>query len=133
MRSFSACRRPCAKPARSLAADDERQHDDLGFRIASRRRGRSERVSYQNMGSRKSALEGWSAEQIATARRWVQTWQDAAPRLEQIRRQELRQLDAFKTIALLCGPADYRVPPRAPRPTSGLVEQQRYFRKLRPL
>jgi hypothetical protein len=49
--------------------------------------------------------------------------------LEQLRREELRRLDARRAIALLCGPADYHQPPRAPRPTSGLVEQQRWFRK----
>jgi hypothetical protein len=79
-----------------------------------------------------SALASWSAEETALGRRWVKTWQDAGPRLEQIRRDELRQLDAFSAIALLCGSADYRQPPRAPKPTSGLIEQQRLFRKLRP-
>jgi hypothetical protein len=68
---------------------------------------------------------------VALGRRWVKTWQDAAPRLEAIRRQELRQLDAFTAISWLCGPADYREAPRAPRPTSGLIEQQRLFAKLR--
>jgi hypothetical protein len=73
-------------------------------------------------------LASWSPEQIALGKRWVRTWQDAGPRLEQIRRRELRELNAYRAIALLCGPADYRVPPRAPKPTSGLVEQQRHFR-----
>jgi len=82
------------------------------------------------VGSQPSALASWSTEQIALGRRWVKAWQEAAPRLERIRRQELRELDAFATIALLCGPADYRVPPRAPKPSSGLVEQQRVFRRL---
>jgi len=49
--------------------------------------------------------------------------------MERLRREELRRLDAERAIALLCGPADYRVAPRAPRPTSGLVEQQRWFKK----
>jgi hypothetical protein len=80
--------------------------------------------------SRPSALASWSSEQIALGRRWVKAWQHAAPELERIRRQELRALDAYAAIALLCGPADYRVPPRAPRATSGLIEQQRWFRKL---
>ena len=34
-----------------------------------------------------------------------------------------------RAVALLCGEADYTVPPRAPRPASGLVEQQRWFMK----
>jgi hypothetical protein len=84
------------------------------------------------MGSDSSALASWSPEQIAVARRWVQAWKRAGPALERIRRQELRQLDTYAAIALLCGPADYREAPRAPKPTSGLIEQQRIFRRLRP-
>ena len=71
-----------------------------------------------------------SPDQIALARRWVKTWQQAGPRLERVRREELRRLDPQRAIALLCGEADYTVPPRAPRPTSGLVEQQRWFMKM---
>ena len=67
---------------------------------------------------------------LALARRRVKTWQQAGPRLERVRREELRRLDPQQAIALLCGEADYTVPPRAPRPTSGLVEQQRWFMKM---
>jgi hypothetical protein len=81
--------------------------------------------------SRRSALASWSPEQLARGRQWVKTWKEAAPHLERIRREELRQVDAYTAIAWLCGPANYRVPPRAPTPGSGLVEQQRLFRKLR--
>ena len=83
------------------------------------------------MESRPSALADWSPEQVAQGRRWVKTWQEAAPRLEAIRRQELCQLDPYTAISWLCGPANYREAPRAPKPTSGLIEQQRLFRKLR--
>lgn len=84
------------------------------------------------MSSDPSALASWSPEQIALGRRWVQAWKNAAPELERIRREELRHLDAYNAISLLCGPADYSTAPRAPKPTSGLIEQQRLFRKLRP-
>lgn len=83
------------------------------------------------MVSSESALAAWSPEQRAIAQRWAQTWKNAAPRLEQLRREELRRVDAYAAIALLCGPADYRVPPYAPRPTSGLIEQQRLFATMR--
>lgn len=73
----------------------------------------------------------WTCEQMANARRWVKTWQGAGPRLEAIRRVELRALNAYDAIALLCGVADYTVPPRAPKPSSGLVEQQRLFARMR--
>ena len=83
------------------------------------------------MPADRSALEDWSDEERALGRRWVEAWKNAAPVLERLRREELRRLDGYRAIAMLCGPADYRVPPRAPKPTSGLVEQQRLFERLR--
>ncbi len=83
------------------------------------------------MAPEKKGLADWTAEQIALGRKWVAAWQRAGPELERIRREELRRLDAYKAIALLCGPADYTRPPRAPKPSSGLVEQQRWFMKAR--
>jgi hypothetical protein len=52
--------------------------------------------------------------------------------LDRIRREELRKIDVKKAIAALCAEYDYTVAPRAPKPTSGLVEQQRWFAKLAP-
>ena len=66
-----------------------------------------------------------------SGRRWVAAWKRAGPALERVRRQELRHLNTFAAIALLCGPADYTVAPRAPKPTSGLIEQQRVFSRAR--
>jgi hypothetical protein len=83
------------------------------------------------MKSEKSCLSDWTPEQIAQGKRWVQAWREAGPMPEQVRRQELRRLDAERAIGLLCGPADYRTAPRAPKPTSGLIEQQRWFTKAR--
>ena len=77
---------------------------------------------------KESGLADWTPAQVAAARRWVRTWKEAGPRLEQVRRDELRRLDPQRAIALLCGEADYTVPPRAPGPTSGLVEQQRWLK-----
>jgi len=81
------------------------------------------------MSKQRSALENWTPQEIANGRRWVETWKFAGAELERIRRRELRERDAYHAILLLCGDADYTVPPRAPRPTSGLVEQQRLFMK----
>jgi hypothetical protein len=77
-----------------------------------------------------SALASWTPEQIALGKRWVETWKLAGADLERIRRQEIRQLDTYQAISLLCGPADYTRPPRAPKPYSGLVEQQRWFMRM---
>lgn len=79
----------------------------------------------------KSVLSNWSPEQVALARRWVNTWEQAGKELEQIQRKELRELDRMKAISLLCGEADYTQPPRAPKPYSGLIEQQYWFMKAR--
>jgi len=77
-----------------------------------------------------SALASWTPEQIVVGRRWVETWKLAGADLEHLRRKDIRELDTYRTIALLCGDADYTRPPRAPGPSSGLVEQQRWFMKL---
>jgi len=74
-----------------------------------------------------SGLADWTPEQIAQGQRWVRAWQEAGEAMEQLRRTELRRLDARRAIERLCGRADYRIAPRAPKPTSGLVEQQRWF------
>jgi hypothetical protein len=76
-----------------------------------------------------SGLADWSPEQLALGRRWVETWKLAAVDLERIRRKEIRELDPYKTIALLYHSADYTKPPYAPKPWSGLVEQQQWFKK----
>ena len=81
------------------------------------------------MNSEESSLADWTPEQIAQGRRWVQAWKEAGAVMERLRREELRHLDGQRALALLCGPADYTVPPRAPKPTSGLIEQQRWFLK----
>ena len=81
------------------------------------------------MSLRSSNLADWTPEQIALSKRWVQAWKEAGPELERLWREELRRIDPQRAIALLCGPADYTIPPRAPKPTSGLVEQQRWFKK----
>jgi len=81
------------------------------------------------MPTSSSSLADWTPEQIALGRRWVQAWKQAAPEMEKLRREELRRLDPQRAIAMLCGPADYRAPPREARSTSGLVEQQKWFMK----
>lgn len=77
----------------------------------------------------RSSLADWTPEQIAQGKLWVQAWRKSGEAMARLRREELRRLDARKAIALLCGPADYRTAPRAPKPTSGLIEQQRWFKK----
>ena len=63
-------------------------------------------------------------------RRWVETWKRAGLELEEIRRREIEATDTREAIRQLFSsaalPGD--LPPRT---TSGLVEQQAWFAKLR--
>ncbi len=62
-------------------------------------------------------------------KQWVESWARAGERMEALRRQRLRNTDtqqsllnlaaAFESCRLHCKPA----------PTSGLIEQQRWFKK----
>jgi hypothetical protein len=64
-------------------------------------------------------------------RRWVRTWQEAAPELERIRREELAAFrpDEHPQIVDAVLDLGFRLGP--PRTDTGLVEQQRLFRKVR--
>lgn len=84
------------------------------------------KISYMKKAS---ALADWTPEQIALGKKWVETWKAAAVELERIKRKEIRELDTYKTISLLCGDADYTKPPYTPKPWSGLIEMQRLFKK----
>jgi hypothetical protein len=78
---------------------------------------------------KRSALADWTPEEIELGKKWVETWKRAAVELERIKRKEIRELDTYKTISLLCGDADYTKPPYAPKPWSGLIEMQDLFKK----
>ena len=65
-------------------------------------------------------------------RAYVARWQRAAPLLQQVRDADIRAADTVAMIAccnLLFRDALKHHPPL---PDSGLVEQQRWFKKLRP-
>jgi hypothetical protein len=61
-------------------------------------------------------------------RRWVETWRRAGEELERLRREEMRSVDTREAVRQIFGSAMPAVP--AP-PTSGLVEQQAWFAKIR--
>ena len=63
-------------------------------------------------------------------RAWVETWREAAVALRQVKRAELARVDTPKALRQL-GDA-FRDAARLPRTaTTGLVEQQRIFQRLR--
>ena len=62
---------------------------------------------------------------------WVRTWKAAGPRLEAIRRDEIRRTDSVREIAVFGDAFALALRVNPPTPTSGLVEQQRCFARLR--
>lgn len=82
------------------------------------------------MSSDQDNLAGWTEQQIIQAKQAIQAWKRAGVVMEQLRRDALRTMDD-RAVELLCGPADYHTPPRQARPSSGLIEQQRWFMKAR--
>jgi len=61
--------------------------------------------------------------------RWARTWREAAPELEAIRRREIREADNLKVLAALEGAFNQAL--KLPlRPSSGMVEMQRYLARL---
>lgn len=64
-------------------------------------------------------------------RRWVRTWKEAGPLLEEIRRREVREADNLKVLAMLEGAFNHALRAQPPRTSSGIVEMQKYFAKLR--
>ena len=71
-----------------------------------------------------------TAEDRERMRQWVETWKRAGPELDEIRRREIEAADTRKAVQQLfsqTGAFD-SLPART---TSGLVEQQALFAKLR--
>ena len=64
-------------------------------------------------------------------RRWVETWKEAGPALEAIRRKEIEKIDVHEHLAALEGAFNHATRTLIPRETSGLVEMQQWFVKLR--
>jgi hypothetical protein len=64
-------------------------------------------------------------------RRWVQTWREAGPVLDAIRCREIREADNLKVLASLEGAFNQALRTMPPRPSSGMVEMQKWLAKLR--
>jgi len=63
-------------------------------------------------------------------RRLVEIWKEAGPKLEAIRHREIREADNRKVLALLEGAFNHALRTAPLRPSSGLVEMQKWFAKL---
>ena len=63
-------------------------------------------------------------------RQWVDTWRRAGEELDAIRRREIESADTQQAVRQLFG-TDGPVDTTPAPPTSGLVEQQAWFARLR--
>ena len=63
-------------------------------------------------------------------RRYVETWREARPLLDAIRHKEIREADNLKVLAILEGAFNHALRTLPPRPSSGMVEMQKWFAKL---
>lgn len=64
-------------------------------------------------------------------RQWAQTWKEIGPELEKIRLREARAEDTLLSLNLLARVFNHATRTQPPGETSGLVEMQRHFAKLR--
>jgi hypothetical protein len=63
--------------------------------------------------------------------RCVEVWKEAGPELEAIRRKEIAEADNLSVLTLLEGAFNHALRTLPPRPSSGMVEMQEWFAKLR--
>jgi hypothetical protein len=65
-------------------------------------------------------------------RQWIRNWEEAAPVLERLRDEAIRHSDTAAAIEQLSDAFESARLHWSPPTTSGLVEQQRLFARLRP-
>jgi len=68
----------------------------------------------------------------AKVRAWVRIWQQAGPLLEEQRKKTLRHISTPEALKYLSGAFESSRLRFKPKPYSGLIEQQRWFARLRP-
>jgi hypothetical protein len=65
-------------------------------------------------------------------RQWIRNWEEAAPVLQRLRDEAIRNTDTATAIEQLSDAFESARLHWSPPTTSGLVEQQRWFARLRP-
>ena len=65
------------------------------------------------------------------ARQWIESWKRASVALKAVERRELRTYDLAKNRAVVDGMLQWAFENRELRLSSGLVEQQRLFIKMK--
>ena len=66
-----------------------------------------------------------------SVRKWIEGWENAAPTLEKLRNEAIRNSDTASSIEQLSDAFDSALLHYPPTNTSGLVEQQHFFSRCR--
>ena len=72
-----------------------------------------------------------SDEEREKMRAWVNGWKETAKVMEKLRREEIRNLNISEEILSLTDASESALKMYPPKPTSGLIEMQRFFMKLK--
>ena len=67
----------------------------------------------------------------ADTKKWIETWRIASSALEEVKRRELRLYDYFKNQTIVDEMLQWAVDHQKIRLTSGLIEQQYFFMKMK--
>ncbi len=78
----------------------------------------------------RSARDNGAVTEKELIQQWVETWKAAGPELEKIRLREVRDEDTGLSLRSLASAFNHATSSQPARETSGLVEMQRFFRKL---
>lgn len=68
--------------------------------------------------------------ETSSIKSWVHRWKEAGETLSTLKRDEFRRADISAILLALTDASEAALIAYPPKPTSGLVEMQRIFRKL---
>ena len=69
--------------------------------------------------------------ELAATKEWIANWREMGPILEQLRVKEYHASDLAETLLSLSDVTRASLKAHPPKPTSGIIEMQRLFAKLR--
>lgn len=72
-----------------------------------------------------------TADEARQLKEWVAAWKRAGPELERMRFEDVRRTNTAEAIQQLSGAFEWAMRQYGTRPSSGLVEQQAIFSRMR--
>lgn len=69
--------------------------------------------------------------ELAAMKEWIANWRETGPIMERLRVKEYRASNLAETLLSLSDVTEASLRAHPPKPTSGIIEMQRLFAKLR--